>query len=88
MNKYFYLLIAIILSLFAGGKWTIPLAEWIAPIFVLRFYRQSDKPGRDFILLCLASALPPIISWTAPPFFPLFAEFGFFLAVSPISFVP
>jgi len=88
MNKYFYLLIAIILSLFAGGKWNIPLAAWIVPIFVIRFFRQSDRPGRDFLLLWLASAIPLIISWNGATFFPLIGEIGFFLAVAPISLVP
>ncbi len=88
MNNYIYLLIALILSLFAGGKWNIPLAAWVAPIFVLRFYRQSEKPGRDFFLLWLASALPLIISWNGATFFPLIGEIGFFIAVAPISLVP
>ena len=52
MNKrYLYLALAAILGLFIGGRWNIPLAAWIAPIFVIRFFRDSDKAGRNFLLL-------------------------------------
>ena len=60
--RYIYLTIAAILGLFIGGKWNIPLAAWIAPLFVLRFFRESDKAGRNFLLLWVVSAIPTIIS--------------------------
>ena len=46
-KKYFYLAIIFILGLFIGGKWNIPLAAWIVPIFGIRFFRDSDKAGRS-----------------------------------------
>jgi apolipoprotein N-acyltransferase len=86
MNHYLFLLIAFVLNFVAsGGKWNIPLAAWIAPIFVLRFYRQSEKPWLDFLLLWLATAIPLIVSWNGATFFPRLGEIGFFLTVAPIA---
>lgn len=86
MTHYVYLFVAFALSfLSSGGKWNIPLAAWLTPIFLLRFYRQSNRPWLDFLLLWLATAIPFIISWNGATFFPRIAEVGFFLAVAPIS---
>ena len=38
---YLWLVIAIAISLFAAGRWTIPLAAWLAPVFLLRFVRTQ-----------------------------------------------
>jgi len=91
MNKnlrYLWLILATMLSLFIGGKWNIPLAAWIAPIFIIRFFRDSDKAGRNFLLLWITSAIASIISWHGATFFPLAMEAGFFLLMAPISLVP
>lgn len=86
--RYLYLTIAFILGFFIGGKWNIPLAAWLAPIFVIRFFRESDKAGRNFLLLWLASAVPSIISWQGGTFFPPVGEALFFLALAPLSLLP
>ena len=90
-KKYIYLAIIFILSLFIGGKWNIPLAAWIVPIFGIRFFRDSDKAGRNFLLLWLVSAVSTIISWQGATFMskihPL-AEAGFFLLMAPIGLLP
>lgn len=60
------------LIFFAGGRWNIPLAAWLAPVFAIRFYRDSDQAWRGFFWLWLASALPTILGWngaTAMRFF-------------------
>jgi apolipoprotein N-acyltransferase len=92
MNKrYFYLLVAAILGLFIGGKWNLPLATWILPIFAMRFFRESDKAGRNFLLLWLASVVPTIISWNGATSMSLaspIAEPIFFLLTAPISLLP
>lgn len=91
MNKnlrYLWLVIAAVLGLFAGGKWNIPLAAWLVPVFMLRFFRDSDKAGRNFLLLWLASAIPAIISWNGATFFPPIAEAAFFLGMAPIGLIP
>ena len=92
MNKrYLYLTLAAILGLFIGGKWNFPLAAWIVPIFVMRFFREGDKAGRNFLLLWVVSAIPTIISWQGATFMskvhPL-AEVGFFLLTTPLGLLP
>ena len=90
-KKYIYLAIIFILGLFIGGKWNILLAAWIVPIFGIRFFRDSDKAGRNFLLLWLVSAISTIISWQGATFMskihPL-AEAGFFLLMAPIGLLP
>lgn len=88
MTHYFYLLIAFVLNFFAsGGKWNVPLLAWLAPVFVLRFYRQSKRPWLDFLLLWLVTAIPLVISWNGATFFPRLGEIGFFVAAAPISLI-
>ena len=91
MNKnfrYLWLFLAAVLGLFAGGKWNIPLAAWLVPVFMLRFFRDSDKAGRNFLLLWLAAAIPAIISWNGATFFPPMVEVAFFLGMTPIGLIP
>jgi apolipoprotein N-acyltransferase len=89
--RYLYLALAAILGLFVGGKWNFPLAAWIIPIFVMRFFRESDRAGRNFLLLWIVSAIPTIISWQGATFMskihPL-AEVGFFLLTTPLGLLP
>lgn len=90
-NRYLWLVIAAILGLFIGSKWNIPLAAWLAPIFAIRFFRESEKAGRNFLLLWLASSIPTIISWNGATFLsnihPV-AEAAFFFLLTPISLIP
>lgn len=88
MNNYIYLLIAFALNFVAlGGKWNIPITAWIAPIFALHFYRNSQKPWLDFLLLWLATFIPLIVSWNGATFFPRIAEIGFFFVIAPITLI-
>ena len=44
--SYLWLAMAAALYLFTGGQWAIPLAAWLAPLFLLRFVRtQRPLPG-------------------------------------------
>jgi apolipoprotein N-acyltransferase len=44
--SYLWLASAAALTLFAAGRWSIPLAAWLAPLFLLRFVRtQRVLPG-------------------------------------------
>lgn len=94
MNKnlrYLWLVLATALGLFAGGKWNFPLAAWIGPVFLIRFFRDSDKAGRNFLLMWLASAGAAIISWngaTAMSQISPVAEPIFFLLTVPITLLP
>jgi len=90
-KKYLYLTIAALLGFFIGGKWNIPLAAWIVPVFVIRFFRDSDKAGRNFLLLWLVSAIPTIISWNGATFFANIhpaAEAAFFFMMTPLGLIP
>src|SRR5690242_6311757 len=40
-RSYLWLAAAAALLLFAGGRWVIPLAAWLAPVFLLRFVRTQ-----------------------------------------------
>ena len=86
MSHYLFLPIIFALNFIAvGGRWNIPLAAWIVPVFALRFYRHSERPGLDFALLWLVTAIPLIVSWNGATFFPRLGEIGFFLAIAPIT---
>lgn len=90
MNKnlrYFWLVLVAVLGLFVGGKWNIPLAAWLVPVLMLRFFRDSDKAGRNFLLLWLASAIPNVISWNGATFFPPMVEVAFLLGMAPIGLI-
>ncbi len=89
--RFVWLAIAAILSLFVGGKWNIPLAAWLAPVFAIRFYRDSEKGGRAFLWLWLTSAVPAIISWQGATFMHFIhpaVEAVFFALITPISLIP
>ena len=94
MNKnlrYLWLALAAVLGLFIGGKWNFPPAAWIAPIFALRFFRDSDKAGRNFLLLWVVSAIPTIISWKGATFMDFIfpgAEAVFFFIMTPLGLLP
>jgi apolipoprotein N-acyltransferase len=89
--RYLWLVIATVLGFVIGGKWNFPLAAWIAPIFIIRFFRESDKAGRNFLLLWITSAIPTIISWNGATFMSFIhpaAEAGFFLLMAPLGLLP
>lgn len=91
MKRYLYLALIFILSLLIGGKWNIPLAAWLLPVFVIRFFRESDKAGRKFLLLWLVSAAATIIGWnraTATAAIHPNAEPIFFILIAPIGLLP
>jgi apolipoprotein N-acyltransferase len=54
-SSWLWLAIAAVFSLFSGGRWAIPLAAWIAPLFLLRFVR-SHRPLRGYLLVWLVRA--------------------------------
>jgi apolipoprotein N-acyltransferase len=55
--SWFWLAIAAVLLLFSNGANTIPLAAWLAPVFMLRFVRgQSFKVGLPIAYVLLVAA--------------------------------
>ena len=89
--RFLWLGLGALLLFFVGGRWNVPLAAWLAPLFFIRFFRDSEKAGRNFLLLWLASAVPAMISWRGATFMygihPA-AEAAFFLLMTPISLIP
>jgi len=60
--SYLWLAIGTMLSLFSSGKWTIPLAAWLVPVFMIRFMRTQEA-FRGFILVWLAPYVTSVIAW-------------------------
>jgi len=90
-TKFLWLAIFAILTLFVGGRWSIPAAAWLAPIFAIRFYRDSEKGGRSFVWLWLAATVPTVIAWhnaTAMHFFGALVEPIFFAALTSFTLIP
>ena len=69
-QSYLLLVIGTALMLFSNGRWIIPYATWLSPIFFLRFMRLQ-KPLKGFLLVALAMASVNMIIWwkiiPAPP---------------------
>ena len=61
-QSYPWLVIAAVLMLFANGKWIIPLATWMVPVFTIRFMR-TQKAGRGYLFVVLISILTDLIAW-------------------------
>jgi apolipoprotein N-acyltransferase len=68
MNKnktqysYIYLLIGFIFLFFFNGKWILPIAAFIVPIFLIRFLR-FQKPFKGFLIIVLAGWVSNIFVW-------------------------
>ena len=61
-QKFLWLAIFTILFVFVGGRLNIPVAAWLAPIFAIRFYRDSEKGGRAFFWFWIAAAAAGMIA--------------------------
>ncbi len=53
--NYVWLVLGCTLNLFVGMRWNVPVAAWLAPIFLIRFFRSQDKWYRTL------SAIPLLI---------------------------
>jgi len=60
--SYLWLAIGAILLLLANGRWIIPLAAWLAGVFIIHFLRMQ-KPARGLILGLLTSIVVTIVAW-------------------------
>jgi apolipoprotein N-acyltransferase len=60
--RFAWLAIFAILAVFMGGRWAIPVAAWLAPIFAIRFARDSEIGWRAFLWLWLAIGTASIIA--------------------------
>jgi len=60
--SFLWLIVGAVLLLFANGRWIIPLATWLAPIFLMRFARTQPSV-RGLGLLLIANVGIYLISW-------------------------
>jgi apolipoprotein N-acyltransferase len=60
--SFLYLGIGAILSLFYNGKWILPIATWLAPVFLMRFSR-THKPVIGFLMITVICSVTSIITW-------------------------
>jgi apolipoprotein N-acyltransferase len=60
--SYFYLLIGFISLFFSNGRWAIPIAAFLAPIFLVRFLR-FQKPLKGFLFFIAAGFISNIFIW-------------------------
>jgi apolipoprotein N-acyltransferase len=89
--RYLWLGIAAVLFLVAGGRWNFTPAAWLASVFAVRFFRDSEKAGRNFLLLWLGTAIPAMISWNGATFMYFIhpaVEAASFLLMTPIGLIP
>ena len=61
-SSYLYLLIGFISLFFSNGRWIIPIAAFLAPIFLVRFLR-FHKPLKGFLFLIIAGFISNIFIW-------------------------
>jgi apolipoprotein N-acyltransferase len=89
--RFLWLAIAAILLLFAGGRWNFTPAAWLTSVFAIRFFRDSEKAGRGFLLLWVATAIPAILSWKGATFMSFMhpaVEASFFFLTAPLGLIP
>lgn len=89
--NFLWLAIYAVLTFFAIGRWQVPILAWLAGIFALRFYRQSDSAKSAFFLLWAASAIPTIFAWrnaTAMHYMGGFVEPVFFSFATLLGMIP
>ncbi len=60
--SYIYLLIGFIFLFFFNGRWILPIAAFVAPIFLIRFLR-FQKPFIGFLIIVLVGWLSNIFVW-------------------------
>ena len=60
--SYLWLLIGTGLLLFSNGRWIIPLATWLAPIFLIRFAR-TQPALKGLGLLLVTNVLASLFFW-------------------------
>lgn len=61
-TNFLWLGLALILLTFSNGRWIVPVAAWLAPLFLLRFFRQQKMVGA-FVWSFLAVAIASYIHW-------------------------
>ncbi len=74
--SYIYLLIGFVFLFFFNGRWILPIAAFMAPIFLIRFLRYQ-KPFKGFLFVLLAGWVSNIFIWKG--MMPMSGFFYYFL---------
>ena len=61
-RSYLWLFIGAVLLLVSNGHWIIPLATWLAPVFLIRFSRTQPK-AKGLVLLLAVNILASLFIW-------------------------
>ena len=61
-QSYLYLLIGFACLFFYNGRWILPIAAFLAPLFLIRFMRYQS-PFKGFLLVILVGWLSNIFIW-------------------------
>lgn len=61
-SSYFYFLLGFIFLFFFNGRWILPIAAFMAPIFLIRFLR-FHKPLKGLLFLVIAGLVSNIFIW-------------------------
>ena len=61
-SSYFYLLLGFIFLFFFNGRWILPIAAFVAPLFLIRFLR-FHAPLKGFIYLVIIGLVSNIFIW-------------------------
>lgn len=75
--SYIYLLIGLISLFFFNGRWILPIAAFIAPVFLIRFLR-FQKPLKGFLIIVLVVWVSNIFVWKG--MMPMSGFFYYFVA--------
>lgn len=61
--SYVWLLIATVLTIFSqsSGKWLIPVAAWLSPIFYIRFFRTQRRVWLAYLLAAISTGIAAAI---------------------------
>ena len=81
-RPYLWLGVAVVFLLFATGRWIIPIAAWLGPMFMLRFIR-SQKPVKGILIGYAVMVAVFYFSWNGmvPVPTPIFYAMGPFIGV-------
>ena len=75
-HSYAYLLIGFVFLFFFNGRWILPIAAFIAPVFLIRFFR-FQKPFKGFLFIVIAGWISNIFIWKG--MMPMSGFFYYFL---------
>ncbi len=78
---YLWLVIGALLLMLSTGRFGVALAAWLAPVFLIRFFR-SRRVGRGYILILLGLFVAYGITWRSIISFFMFESLPVYLAMA------